>query len=304
VPEVFDCKDIVTWCVDKFVQNQRTIPLQNGSPISLAPTIFKKLLKLPEPNLTYEGDRARTFLKGRNNGIEILQEYLQDSATMPQDLSRIQASSLKDPYREIASRFTIIIVHDSTTSSPRLALYILHFTVHENAIFDWEKIISNEVSAQLVNFKSEKKFYMGSYLIFAITYCHIFKILSIGKRVNCKVDPVTMSYQALWRQKVIHYLYEFYNDFVSAFKKLLFRENTSRLSLEASAFLDTKGILEKMDNYNIIKRLCSLEKPLFIPYYIRDKLFLIEVARQYKSWFHIFYEKKKKQFIPLLVKFC
>jgi hypothetical protein len=111
---------------------------------------------------------------------------------------------------------------------PRLALYILHFIVHENAIFDWEKIISNEVSAQLVNFKSEKKFYMASYLIFSITYCHIFKSLSIGKRVNCKVDPVTMWYQALWRQKVIHYFYEVYNDFVSAFKKLLFRENTSR----------------------------------------------------------------------------
>jgi hypothetical protein len=26
------------------------------------------------------------------------------------------------------------------------------------------------------------------------------------------------------------------------------------------------------------------------------------VARQYKSWFHLFYEKKKKQFIPLPCK--
>jgi hypothetical protein len=33
-----------------------------------------------------------------------------------------------------------------------------------------------------------------------------------------------------------------------AFKKLLFGENTSILSLEASAFLDRKGILEKMDD--------------------------------------------------------
>jgi hypothetical protein len=264
-------------------------------------------LKLPEPTLTYKGDEARTFLKGRNNGIELLQEYLQDPATMPQDLSRIQVSSLKDPYREIAWIFTRITGQDSTTTIPRLALYILHFTVHENAIFDWEKIISNEVSAQLVNFKSEKKFYMASYLIFSITYCHIFKILSIGKRVNCKVDPVTMWYQALWRQKVIHYFYEVYNDFMSAFKKLLFRENTSRLSLEASAFLDTKGILEKMDDYNIIRIFCSHEKPLFLPYYVPDKLFVIEVARQYKSG-SIFSMKKGRNSSSLfpgkLVKFC
>jgi hypothetical protein len=129
VPEVFDCKDIITWCIDKFVQNRRTIPLQNDSPISLAPSVFKKMLKLPELNITYKGDEARNFLKGRNNGIELLQEYLQDPTTIPQDLSRIQVSSLKDPYREIAWIFTRITGQDSTTTIPRLALYILHFTV-------------------------------------------------------------------------------------------------------------------------------------------------------------------------------
>jgi hypothetical protein len=73
VPKSFDCKEIVTWCVDKFVQNRRTIMLHNGSPISLAPSIFKKLLKLPNSTLTYKGNKTITFLKGRNNGIEILQ---------------------------------------------------------------------------------------------------------------------------------------------------------------------------------------------------------------------------------------
>jgi hypothetical protein len=47
------------------------------------------MLKFMKLNLTYKGEGTRNFLKGRNNGIEILQEYLQDAATMPQDLSRI-----------------------------------------------------------------------------------------------------------------------------------------------------------------------------------------------------------------------
>jgi hypothetical protein len=98
VPEVFDCKYTITWCIDKFVKNRRTIPLQNDSPISLTPSVFKKTLKLPESNITYKGDEPRIFLKGRNNGIELLQEYLQDPTTIPQDLSKIQVSSLKDPY--------------------------------------------------------------------------------------------------------------------------------------------------------------------------------------------------------------
>jgi hypothetical protein len=113
-----------------------------------------------------------------------------------------------------------------------------------------------------MNFKSEKKFYMASYLIFVITYCHIFKGLSIGKRVNSKVDPVTMWYEALRRQRVVKHFYEVYNDFVSTFKKLLFGEDTSRLSLEASVFLNTRGVLEKMDDYNIM-RIFVLMRNLF-----------------------------------------
>jgi hypothetical protein len=128
---------------------------------------------------------------------------------MLKDLSRIQVSSLKDPYQEIAWLFTRVTGQDSTKTIPWLALYILYFVVHEDVIFDWKKIISNEISAQLMNFRREKKFYMESYLVFAITHCHFFKGLSIGKRVNSKIDPVTMCYQALSRHKAIHFFMNF-----------------------------------------------------------------------------------------------
>jgi hypothetical protein len=103
-----------------------------------------------------------------------------------------------------------------------------------------------------------------------------------------------MCYQSLWRQKFLHCFYEVYNDFFSDFKKSLFREDTSRISLEASTFLDKKGILEKMDNYNIIRILCSHENPIYLPYYVPDKLFIIEVERKYNFCFPSFYEKRKK----------
>jgi hypothetical protein len=83
------------------------------------------------------------------------------------------------------------------------------------------------------------------------------------------------------------------------FNKLLFGEDTSRLSSEASTFLNKKGIPKKMDNYNIIRILCSHENPIFLPYYVLDELFIIEVVRNYTFWFHAFYERRKKQFIPL-----
>jgi hypothetical protein len=76
VPEVFNCKDIVSWCIDKFIQNQRVILLHNKSHISLAPSTFRKMLKLLEPTITFKEDEARSFLKEKNNRLELLQEYL------------------------------------------------------------------------------------------------------------------------------------------------------------------------------------------------------------------------------------
>jgi hypothetical protein len=75
-------------------------------------------------------------------------------------------------------------------------------------------------------------------------------------------------------EKVGHHFYEVYDNFMSEFKKLLFGEDTSRISLEASYFLNGKGILEKMDDYNIIKVFGSHKKRMFLPYYVSQKLLL------------------------------
>jgi hypothetical protein len=87
---------------------------------------------------------------------------------------------------------------------------------------------------------------MSSYLIFSITYCHTFEGLNIARRTKIKVDPVTMWYQYLWKQRVGHHFYEVFSYFVSKFKKLLFGEVTLRLSLEATTFVKGRGVLEKM----------------------------------------------------------
>jgi hypothetical protein len=88
----------------------------------------------------YKGDEDITFLKGGNNGIELLQEKLQDPAATPQDLYRIKVSSLRETYRYISWNFTTITGQESMTTIPWLAIHILHFRVHGNVIFGWEKI--------------------------------------------------------------------------------------------------------------------------------------------------------------------
>jgi hypothetical protein len=82
----------------------------------------------------------------------------------------------------------------------------------------------------------------------------------------------------------------------------LFDESTSRISIEATKFLEKKGTIEKMENHSLIRIFCAKENPSFLQYCVSDKLFIVKVANQYNLWLHFFHEKRKKQFIPLPYK--
>jgi hypothetical protein len=93
---------------------------------------------------------------------------------------------------------------------------------------------------------------MLSYLVFVITHCCQFQRFSIWKKVKYEFDPVAFWYQSLWRHKASQHFYEVFNDFVSFFKELMFGKNAPQMSDQASKFLDRKGRLEQMENYNVI----------------------------------------------------
>jgi hypothetical protein len=71
-------------------------------------------------------------------------------------------------------------------------------------------------------------------------------------------------------------------------------ERTLRIYVEVAKFLEKKGTIEKMENHSIIRIFCSKENPSFLPYYVPDKLFIIEVERKYNFWLYFFHEKRKK----------
>jgi hypothetical protein len=188
---------------------------------------------------------------------------------------------------------------ESTTTISHMGLYILYFTVNEQAIFYWGRLISHEISSQLSSYKRENKFYMSSYLVFAIAHSYRFLQLSLSKNVNCEFHPVMFWYRALWKHKDYHYFYKVFNGFLSIFKVFLLGEDAPHISEHATSFLDKKGTLEHLDNYNVIRIFGSMEQPALLPCHIIDIMFVAEVARQYSYWFHLFQRKKKNQFIPL-----
>jgi hypothetical protein len=69
------------------------------------------------------------------------------------------------------------------------------------------------------------------------------------------------------------HFYEIFNDFVSVFKGIVFGKDTSKISSQATKFLDKSGTLEKMKNYNVIRIFGSKENHSFLPCHISDKMF-------------------------------
>jgi hypothetical protein len=105
--------------------------------------------------------------------------------------------------------------------------------------------------------------------------------LSLSKKVNWEFDLVNFWYHALWKPKAYHCFYEVFNDFVSIFKFLLLGEDAPRISDQETKFLDRKGVLEKMENYGVIRIFGSKEKPALLPCHITDIMFVTEIARKY-----------------------
>jgi hypothetical protein len=75
--------------VEKYMSSQRIIQLQDFSPIFLSPQFFHKILKLPETTLIFKGEDYIDFLKKHNNGLDLLPEYLENPAFIPEDITRI-----------------------------------------------------------------------------------------------------------------------------------------------------------------------------------------------------------------------
>jgi hypothetical protein len=102
VPEVFYCKELVSWCTEKYIPSQRMIQLQEHSPVSLLPQVFHKMLKLPKPTLTFKGEDCRDFLKKHDNNLDLLLAFLENIAAIPEDINILQVSLFKNPFREIS----------------------------------------------------------------------------------------------------------------------------------------------------------------------------------------------------------
>jgi hypothetical protein len=98
--------------------------------------------------------------------------------------------TLVEPYKEFSWLFVSLDGKESTSCVPKYVFYVLHESIRVRINFDWAEIISNEVSHHLFMYEQTKRFFMTSYLVYAIVYCHLFEGLTPRKDVNYEEDLV------------------------------------------------------------------------------------------------------------------
>jgi hypothetical protein len=98
---------------------------------------FRKILRLSEPTLNFRGEDCNMFLKNHDNGLDLFPKFLEDLMIVPEDVTRLQVSSSRNLFWEIAWFFTRITGQESSTSISHMILNILYFTIKEQIIFYW-----------------------------------------------------------------------------------------------------------------------------------------------------------------------
>jgi hypothetical protein len=56
------------------------------------------MLRPPETTLTFKGKDCREFLKKHDNGLDLLPEFLENLAIVPEDVTRLQVGSFKNTF--------------------------------------------------------------------------------------------------------------------------------------------------------------------------------------------------------------
>jgi hypothetical protein len=105
---------------------------------------------------------------------------------------------------------------------------------------------------------------MTSYLVYVISYCHIFDDFPRERNVYFKEELTSVWYLVIWRHKSQYDFHVVQNGFISSFKNLIHGPTASRLSLGASSFLVEKGILEKLEDHSLLRLFGFQGKPLLL----------------------------------------
>lgn len=157
---------------------------------------------------------------------------------------------------------------------PQYVLYFLYVTFNMDLIFDWDQVISNQISHQLPNYKEIGVFFMAAYLVYVVIYNFFVTELSVRKYLDVTVDPIQFCYPTLWKHKVPYFIYQFHDAFLRRCREIFKGESLAPVTKEAIDFLIEKWKLYIQEEHTYFRIYGFEGIPFLLPIFLTDRLFI------------------------------
>ena len=109
--------------------------------------------------------------------------------------------------------------------------------------FNWAQMISNEIYNQLENYYKTKRFFMETYLVYAIIYNYILEELSARKDIGSLEELVQFWYPMLWNHKCPFHIYQIHDELFGCCRAILTETIPDIFTQGDKYFLEGKGLL-------------------------------------------------------------
>jgi hypothetical protein len=172
----------------------------------------------------------------------------------------------------------------SPTHFPAEWVPIIH-EVAEGYTFNWGKILSDNLTKEIVEYQMEKSkgqptyFYMEVYVMDAICYMTPFPLMNWSWNPTC-AEPIHFYHSQLWEEKVKDLFYEICHYVVIPVHQILYGYPPPQISEQIMGNLKTIADWFIKENFSYVRVFrCSIP-PHALPKFLPDRLVCREVAYQ------------------------
>jgi hypothetical protein len=292
-PRLVTYTDMICWALDRVDIPTRSILNEQGAVVgSFRPEHIQVMYKLsPNYKHTFNAEFLAEFqrkecVEAGQTYPDMIRGWARSEAKFRADaLHGIYASASLNEYMVYAAMMLCRLFgrkdpcHFHADWTPFLE------EVSEGRSFNWHKILSDNLTKEVVNYKAAKSkgqpvsFYMSAYIMDAICFMTPFPLMNWSWNVSCP-EPVHKYHSALWEENAKDVFYDVCHYVIIPLHKIFFGCEPPRISDAVIESLKSVADWFIEENFSYVRVYgCSIP-PHALPKFLPDRLVCREVAHQ------------------------
>ena len=206
------------------------------SSYALDSLVFQRMLQFPNPNRESKLLEFDSFITNNGDSKNILAQFFEVLSQIRSNSYQFDIDLLKEAYRELVWLFVWLVFKDTNTYFQRYVLFLLHLSLKMGMDCDWVQVIPNEITHHSVTYQQSKRFFMLSYLVYAIVYNYVFQELPPKKDVDFVEELLQFWYPMPQKHKSHFHIYQIHDSFLGHCKAILVGATLDRITKNSKDF--------------------------------------------------------------------